>query len=524
MDILMAASEMAPLAKTGGLADVVGALPLALSELGEKVSVFMPCYRGIEAKYGPEPTGVSVIVPILEGDDWVATEGEILKTSLEGKVDVYLVKNDDYFDRETLYTLPDGDYPDNCARFTFFGRAIMDFLKTQNWRPDLIHCHDWQTSLLPIYLKTIRKDDPLLAGLPIVFTIHNLGYQGLFWRWDMRLIGLPWEYFTPQFLEYWGQLNLLKGALVFSDRLTTVSKGYAREIQTPEYGLGMDGIIRDRAQDLRGILNGIDYKVWDPATDPKLAANYSAKDLGGKAKCKAALQKELNLPVDPEVPLIGCISRLTDQKGFDLIAEIMDRMMAADLQFALLGAGDRKYHDLFEGLALKYPRQAGIVIAYNDDLAHKIEAGSDLFLMPSLYEPCGLNQLISLKYGTVPVVRATGGLDDTIVPWKSGRKKGNGFKFEEYSAEALWTCLESALAVFSKPAQWIALQRNGMAGDFSWKASAGEYLELYREVTGQKKKAAVKKKKAAPAARAKAAKKPARTAKTKRSAKSVEKE
>jgi len=484
MDILMVAPEMVPYAKTGGLADVAGALPLALADLGERVSVIIPCYRGIEEKYNPEDTGVEIVVPILDGDHWIDKRGRILKTVLDNKVDVYLVKMDEYYDRDALYMLPEGDYPDNCARFTFFCRAALDFLKERNWRPDLVHCHDWQSALIPIYLNTNFKEDPLLSGVPVVFTIHNLGYQGLFWMWDMKLINVSWDYFTTEYLEYYGKLNLLKGGLVFADIITTVSRGYAQEIQSREHGLGLDGVLRDREKDLYGIVNGIDYNIWSPENDKLIAQNYNADDLSGKARCKAALQEELGLPVSPKTPVVASISRLADQKGFDLLTSVIDELLEGDMQFVLLGTGDAKYHDIFKDLSRRYPDKTGINITYDEGLAHRIEAGADIFIMPSYYEPCGLNQLISLKYGTVPVVRATGGLDDTIRDWDPETGEGNGFKFASYTGRDFLECLQRALAFYFRDDEWQKIIRSGMQEDFSWGASAKEYLWLYNRATG----------------------------------------
>ncbi|HUT53352.1 MAG TPA: glycogen synthase GlgA [bacterium] len=485
MDILMVVPEMVPYAKTGGLADVAGALPPALANGKDKVSAIMPCYRGIEKKFKPAATGVTVTVPILEGDRLIAKKAQVLSAALANRVTVYFVKMDEYFDREALYTPPGGDYPDNCARFTFFCRAALEFMKAKKWRPDVVHCHDWQAALVPIYLKTVYKDDPALAGIHSVFTIHNLGYQGIFWHWDMKLIGLPWEYFNVNCLEYFGRINLLKGALVFADKITTVSRGYAREIQGPELGYGLDGVLKSRSADLAGIVNGIDYQVWDPAIDPALPARYSVKDLSGKALAKAGLQREFKLPEKPAVPIIASISRLTDQKGFDLIASILDDMMKQDMQFVLLGTGEKMYQEIFENAGVKYAGKAGVKIAFNDALAHRIEAGADMFLMPSMYEPCGLNQLISLKYGTVPVVRATGGLDDTIASWDPATKTGNGFKFHDYTAEALGKTLKEALFAYRRPDEWKKIVRNGMMEDHSWKASAREYRSVYNSIVAK---------------------------------------
>jgi len=485
MDILMVAPEMAPYAKSGGLADVARALPLALSELGERVSVIIPCYRGVVEKFKAAPAGVELIVPIFQGDHYIDKRGEILETVLDGGVRVYLVRMDEYYDREHLYSTPSGDYQDNCARFTFFCRAALELMKARQWRPDIIHCHDWQSALVPIYLKTLFREDPLLADARVVFTVHNLGYQGLFWHWDMKLIGLPWEFFGPDHLEYYGKLNLLKGALVFSDKITTVSKNYAREIQTPEYGYGLDGVVRERASDLTGIMNGIDYAVWDPATDPRLAANYSIHDLEGKARCKEALQKELGLPQDGGVPLLACISRLTDQKGIDLLYSVMEDLMKKDVQFAMLGEGEERYKNLFRDLGRFFPDRASVTVDFDEGLAHRIEAGADMFLMPSRYEPCGLNQMISKKYGAVPVVRATGGLEDTVTQWDKATGEGNGFKFMEYSSKALLEAVNAALACYRSKETWTLIMRNGMKDDHSWTSSAKEYLRVYREAAGK---------------------------------------
>ncbi len=482
MKVMMVASEMMPFAKTGGLADVVGALPLALAELGDQVSVVIPCYRGVEEKWKPEHTGMELKFPVLQGDHYIDKCGQVLHTSLNAKVQVYLVKMDEYYDREALYETQEGDYEDNCARFMFLCQAALEMVRSGFLQPDVIHCHDWQSALAPIYLNTTSKNEPGLEGLPVVFTIHNLGYQGIFWHWDMRLIGLPWDYFTVDFLEYHGKISLLKGALVSAHAITTVSKGYTREIQTPEYGYGLEGVLAQRSRDLYGIINGIDYTIWNPETDTEIEANYSVRDLAGKARCKQALQKELGLPQSPEVPLVASISRLADQKGFDLVAAVMDKIMESDMQFVLLGTGDKKYHRIFEDLERNCPQKLSVNIKYNETLAHRIEAGADMFLMPSRYEPCGLNQLISKKYGTVPVVRATGGLEDTIVHWDPESATGNGFKFKDYTPEALWKTLNLALATYKNKKEWQRIIMNAMYDDHSWRASADQYRLVYNAV------------------------------------------
>ncbi len=482
MKVLMVSSEVVPYAKTGGLADVVGALPLAIHQLGVDVSIILPLYRGIEKKFPLERTGIKVRVPIAIEDRIVRKQGEVLRHRNDQGIDVYFIKKDEYYDREYLYNMPEGDYPDNAPRFTFFSRGTLEFLRSRDTRPDIIHCHDWQSALIPVYLKTLYAEDPLLKGIKTALTIHNLGYQGVFWKWDMRLIGLDWSYFTPEYLEYYGRVNFLKGGLAFADALTTVSRAYAEEIQTQEYGHGLDGVLRSRRDRLFGILNGIDYSIWNPETDEKIPANFSASDPSGKAECKQALQRALGLPEQPAVPIVASVSRLADQKGFDLIAQGIEGIMNYDLQFVLLGTGEKRYHEMFEDIKRRYPDKAGIRIAYDDTLAHLIEAGADIFLMPSRYEPCGLNQMISLKYGTVPLVRATGGLDDTISNFVPEKGIGNGFKFKEYSSSALLEKVSEALSIYRSPKHWSRLIQNGMSEDHSWQASAEKYLALYKSL------------------------------------------
>jgi starch synthase len=479
MKILMVSSEVFPYAKTGGLADVVGALPLALKKLGADVSIILPLHQGIEGKFSLEKTGIKVQAPIAVEDSIVMKDGEVLSLEDANGVKVYFLKNDEYYDRDYLYASPSGDYIDNAPRFTFFSRATLEFLRQTEDLPDVIHCHDWQSALIPVYLKTLYSNDGRLRDIKTLLTIHNLGYQGIFWKWDMKLIGLDWSYFAPEFLEYHGKVNFLKGGIVFSDLLTTVSRKYSEEIQTEDYGHGLDGILRSRQESLFGILNGIDYSVWNPETDKKIPANYSKDDLSGKLKCKQELQEAFGLPVNNSVPVIGVVSRLADQKGFDIVAQTIEDIMSHDLQFVLLGTGEKKYHEMFESIKSRYPDKAGIRISYEDNLAHLIEAGADIFLMPSRYEPCGLNQMISLKYGTVPLVRATGGLDDTIDNYNPETRSGNGFKFNEYTAAALIDKLLEALDIYGSPEQWPRLVENGMSEDHSWGSSAEKYLALY---------------------------------------------
>lgn len=484
LNILMAASEAAPYAKTGGLADVVSGLSKAFAARGVSVSVFLPLYTSQidQERFSLKPTGRTFSVPVSDQ----LVPGEIFSHQLAG-VRYYFIKNDPYFNRPGLYGTNEGDYPDNAARFVFFSRAVLESARVLGLRPDIVHCHDWHTGLLPVFLKAAYASDPSFHETATLFTIHNLGYQGLFWHYDWHLLNLPWDYFNPEALEFYGKINFMKGGLVFADALSTVSPGYAKEIQTVAYGHRLEGVLRKRRKDLYGILNGIDTDEWDPSRDPHIATTYDAKALQGKEKCKTALQKEVGLPVQKEVPLLATISRLSEQKGIDLIVSIFDKVMATGAQFIVLGSGDKEYERRLEALAKGYPRQAVVKITYDPVLAHRIEAGADLFLMPSKYEPCGLSQMMSLRYGTVPVVRATGGLDDTVTAFNPDTLKGNGFKFNAYTATAFFRQIQNALSLFREKKKWRALIRNGMAGNYSWDASAEKYLKLYHLIPKKKR-------------------------------------
>ena len=478
MQILFATSEVAPFSKTGGLADVVGSLPPYLEAHGCKTCVMMPFYRQVaRGGFKIKPVGQKVSVAVRDG----TVDGEILEGRINSSVPIYFIRQDAYYDRDGLYGTPQGDYPDNCERFVFFARAALQAVKNMGLKPDLVHCHDWQSALVPIYLKTTHRDDPELSGAATLLTIHNLAYQGVFWHLDMPLIGLEWSYFDPEYLEFYDKVNILKGGIIFSTLLNTVSRKYAQEIQTEEYGCGLEGVLAKRKKDLYGVLNGVDYSVWDPETDKLIPARYSHKDLSGKRKCKAALQKMCGLPLRSS-PLIGCISRLADQKGFDLIAKAMDDIMALDLQMVILGTGEQRYHDLLKKIGGEYPRKISVNIRFDNKMAHMIEAGADMFLMPSRYEPCGLNQLYSLKYGTVPIVRSTGGLADTITnctPSTLKTGKANGFAFREYNAARFLAAVRKAVRMYSDGRAWKRLMLNGMKQDWSWSRSAGEYIKLY---------------------------------------------
>ena len=474
--ILLISSEVEPFAKTGGLADVAGALPQALATLGHDVRVLMPKYRGVE-RHGTLRTAMPrVRVPV--GDR--TTEGALLEGRLGHAVPVYFLAHDHYYDRPALYGTGQGDYLDNCERFIFFCRGALEALRALGWTPHVIHANDWQSGLVPVYLETLYKDDPALGEVGTLFTIHNLAYQGVFWHFDMPLTGLGWDLFTPAGLEFYGKLNFLKGGLVFADVLNTVSKAYAQEIQTAEFGCGLEGVLQYRRADLHGVVNGIDVAAWDPATDRDLTKPYSAEDRAGKAACKQALAQELGIEADG-APIIGIVSRLAAQKGLDLVLEALPELVDAGFELALLGAGEPGLETAFGEAARASRGRIAIRTGFDNALARRIYAGADMFLMPSRYEPCGLGQMIGMRYGTIPIVRRTGGLADTVVEARPARRTGTGFGFAEPTARALLEAATRALAAYREPALWRQLQRNAMAQDFSWPASAREYVALYRK-------------------------------------------
>jgi len=477
MHIAFVASECVPYSKTGGLADVVGALPRALASLGHQVSVYLPRYR--QTKLTDAETVVrSITIPFDDKYRFCSVVAEGTSTAVK----FYFVDYPPYFDREALYGTSAADYPDNAERFALFSRAVIEASKVLGV-PHVFHCHDWQSALVPVMLRTLYTEDPAFREVGTVFTIHNMGYQGLFPPDILPLLMLPWDLLTISKMEFFGQVNFLKGALVYSDFVTTVSKKYSQEIQTTEYGFGLEGVLRNRAATVTGILNGVDYDEWSPQTDKFIVAKYSPQDLGGKQKCKQDLLNAFGVVnADPRVPVIGIVSRFAAQKGFDLIAQVMDRLAREEMIVVVLGTGDKPYEDMFVRLNKQFPNKIAIKVAYDNTIAHKIEAGADMFLMPSRYEPCGLNQIYSLKYGTVPIVRATGGLDDTIEPWDARTGKGTGFKFTDYTGEALLATVKQALIAYRDQSSWQTLMRNGMGRDFSWGASAREYGKIYERV------------------------------------------
>ena len=476
MRIVFVASECVPFSKTGGLADVLGALPPALAAIGHDVEVYLPKYRQTRLN-NPRTLLRSVTVPFDDEYRFCS----VLDGGTHAGVKFYFIDYPPYFDREQLYGTPAGDYSDNAERFALFSRAVLEASKIFG-APDVFHCHDWQSALVPVLLKTIYAEDPAFRSVCSVFTIHNMGYQGQFPPEILPLLMLPWDLFTISKMEFYGKVNFLKGAIVFADFITTVSRKYSQEIQTAEYGFGLEGVLRSRAATVTGILNGVDYGVWSPQTDTFIKAHYSPDDFGGKLICKRDLLADFGASnPNLRLPVIGIVSRFAAQKGFDLIAQVIDRLAREEMTIAALGTGDKVYEDLFRRLNQQFPQKILVRIGFDNALAHKIEAGSDMFLMPSRYEPCGLNQIYSLKYGTVPVVRATGGLDDTIEPWDPRTGRGTGFKFTDYTGEALLSTIRQALAAFKDQTGWRTLMRNGMAKDFSWTNSAREYVRIFEK-------------------------------------------
>lgn len=478
MNILFAVSEATPYAKTGGLADVAGALPTALAERGHQVHLFLPLYREILTPEREFTEIAKVMVPL--GDKQVA--GTIVSLpSAHPNLSISLIRQDDFFDRPFLYGPPEKEYADNGIRFIFFCRAILEAVTVLDLEIDIYHAHDWQTALIPVYLKTLYKDLPRYQGGSL-FTIHNLGYQGIQDKKLMPLTGLGWEEFTFERLEFFDRLNLLKGGLVYADALNTVSRAYSREILQTEFGFGLEPVLRQRRDDLYGILNGVDYQEWNPADDSFINNHFRLGRMTGKNFCKKKLAAAFKLPHENRLPLIGMVSRLVTQKGFDLILPLLKKVSKYKAQFIFLGTGDPEIEEALTSLARQHPAQIAFIHGYDNRLAHLIEAGADIFLMPSQYEPCGLNQMYSLRYGTVPLVRAVGGLDDSIISFNPENCSGNGFKFRAYTTAALEKTLIEALQLYQKPRLWNKLRQNGMRNDFSWSQSAIKYEELYEKI------------------------------------------
>jgi starch synthase len=526
MKILFAASEMTPYAKTGGLGDVVGALPRKLSGLGHEVTCCVPFYRGarevMEKNPPPAPPvegsgalpAAGMLVPqstlkIPLGDRVVT--GEVLEMKQRDGVRVLFVRCDEFFDRAELYGEEDRDYEDNAERFLFFSKAVAELAGDARVRPDVVHCHDWQTGLVPVLMSRTHPQPLRGRGakkIATVFTIHNMAYQGVFPKAAFGLTNLPGKFFTPAGLEFYGQMNLLKGGIVFADALTTVSRTYAEEIQTAEGGCGLEGVLATRAGDLRGIINGVDYEQWNPETDEFLRHHYTMDDLSGKRACREELVRRLGIegsglptpspsgggeasgererrarrsrPTNDEAgPVVGFVSRLTEQKGVEVLAGAIEDLVRAGVVLAILGKGERKYEEMLTAAAKRFPRQVVARIGQDEELAHQIQAGANMLVMPSRFEPCGLTQLYAMRYGTIPVVRATGGLDDTVVQYRERTGAGTGFKFALYESAALVEAVRCAILLYKQPQKWEKLTRNAMACDFSWQASAKEYERLY---------------------------------------------
>ena len=477
MKILLASSEVHPFSKTGGLADMVGAMGKSLARAGHEVAVISPLYRGV-AKKVPELRREDYVLDIPLGDRRV--EGELWSFEEEERLTVSFLRQPGYFDRPGLYQENGVDYPDNAERYTFFCKCVAHIARHHPFKPDVVHGHDWQAGLVPVFIHFQEREDGWTGAPATCLTIHNLAYQGVFAKTAFALTNLPWSYFTPQSLEYYGGINFLKAAILFSDMLTTVSPRYAREITTEALGCGLDDLLRKRQADLAGILNGVDYSEWQTLDNPYLLGPYSIETLDEKRKQKEALQLELGLPVDASVPLFGTVTRLAEQKGLDIQIAALEEMLPNPMQFALLGSGEAKYELALRRLALRHPTKVAVRIGYDHGLSHRIEAGSDFFLMPSRFEPCGLNQMYSLRYGAIPIVRVTGGLDDSVVDINESFEKANGIKFQEYSPRALAKAIRKALTLFQNRELMEHFLQNGMAMNFSWEKTSAEYLAVYR--------------------------------------------
>ena len=478
--VVMASPEIGPFAKTGGLSDVLNSLPGALGQLGVHTSLIMPAYRSVMQQFPLESTGIRFRVPISNRTE----EGMVLQLNGEDGNQTYFVRADKYFDRDNLYGTPEGDYADNAERFIFFSRAILEVLR--NNPPQILHAHDWQSALAIAFLRAQPELYPELAATKTVQTIHNLGYQGLFPESDWRLLDLNRSFYSPHYFEFYGKINFLKSGIVLSNSITTVSPTYAEEIKTPENGFGLDGVFRERADRLVGIMNGIDYTTWNPESDKDIAAPYGTGKLSGKKTCKGALQRTFSLPQNPEIPVVGMVSRLVDHKGIELLAAALPELLSMNIQLVIVGTGEKRYHELLTQMAAQYPAKLGVRLVFDEALSHQVIAGADVFLMPSRYEPGGLTQMYAMRYGTIPVVRATGGLKDSVREFDPETKTGNGIVFGPYAAPDLLAAVQRAIDLFRHKTIWTRLMKNAMSTDFSWDRSAHEYLNLYRRLLADK--------------------------------------
>ncbi len=485
--ILFVSSEVFPFVKTGGLADVSSALPQMLAELGHEVRIVLPKYGAVDRKFKIHEVVRLKDIPIKIGDKEVLFS--LKSCFLPGqkiRVQIYFLDNQEYFGgRNALYADPmtGEDYPDNDERFILLSRAVFELIQKLGWIPDIIHCNDWQCGLVPVYLKTLYKNEEMFSKFRTLFTVHNMGYQGVFPKSSFSKTELPAELNSEKGLEHNGKINFLKGGLLFADVINTVSETYANEIRTDEeLSCGLKSILQKRKNDLYGIINGIDTRTWNPEKDKSISRKYSIKNLEGKQVNKEELAGKFGFTYNPEIPIIGIISRLHNSKGMDLIQEAFPEMMKMNIQLVLLGNGEKKYHTFFEKMSIKFKDKFASYLGFHDELAHLIEAGADIFLMPSKYEPCGLNQMYSLIYGTVPLVRETGGLADTVIKFDEKTEEGNGFSFKKYDSGLMLKELKRALKLFEDKKLWQKIMKNGMKSDFSWNASAKKYIELYHTI------------------------------------------
>ncbi len=478
MNILFVASEVTPFVKTGGLADVSGALPKVLKKMGHNIKVIIPRYYSIQReKLEKLPLSLGVDMGIL-GELWCGVYRSFLPDS---KVEIYFIEYENFFGRKGLYDENKEAYKDNDKRFIFLSKASLQLSRALNFKPDIVHANDWHSASLPILLKTIYKNDEFFKNSSSVLTIHNLQHQGIFEKSAMDILEVGWEHFTPFMLEALDRINLLKGGIAFCDAFTTVSKKYAKEIQTSQYGFGLENHIQAHSYKLFGILNGVDYNEWNPMKDKYIIKKYNINTLKNKIFCKRDLQKRFGLTLKDKVPLIGFVGRFAEQKGIGLIASVIEALLQLDLQIVILGSGESWAERFFSEIASKYHGKFGCFVGYNNELAHKIEAGSDMFLMPSLFEPCGLNQIYSLKYGTLPIVRATGGLDDTIKNFDKNKNSGNGFKFDFATPKALYNTVKWAISIYQdEQDEFVKMQKRAMKEHFSWIDAANKYEDIYK--------------------------------------------
>lgn len=479
MKILFVTPELFPYAKTGGLADYAWSLSRALYSSGHDIRIIMPRYKSVKKTE-------NVLTPAIHEHPIDLMNSifyfDLYQTNLENRIPVFFVVNDGFFDRDELYHTRFGDYPDNAVRFIFFNRAVIESIKRLDFRPDIIHCNDWQTALIPVYVRKMMTTDSLFKNTTTLLTIHNLAYQGIFWHFDMKLTGLDWEYYSPDLLEYYGRMNLLKGGIACADAISTVSETYAREIQTSHHGFGLDSMLKKRRNNIFGILNGIDQTLWSPDKDPMIPYQYSSDSLENKVKCKQTFLKSKKLNFNPRIPLVCMITRLETLKGIDLLLEMSEELMELPLQFVILGKGRDDYKSGLHSLEQRFFSKMRFFNIFNEQLAHEIEAASDIILFPSLSEPCGLNNLYSMRYGTVPIVRKTGGLADTVIDYRTDPINATGFTFVKYSTKAFLASIKRALNVYLDRDEWRKIMVNGMTRDFSWSGSVRKYEKIYQSI------------------------------------------